>query len=213
MEKDYLIITNRNKRRLVFYPVAKNANTSVRLFLIKHLSLENRFYFTEDSIPAHKLNITDLENYKNQHSVTQFLPPYTKFRTISVEEKACLIREPIERFVSAYKNRILFHKDENFKNHSIDEILEKLENQLFENKHFLPQTYWLGNDLNYFTIKANIKNLESFIRSINNFFMKEIEFPKLQTGGKEFLIDLKHDHKEKIKKIYSSDYDLVKGYL
>ena len=62
MEKDYLIITNRNKRRLVFYPVAKNANTSVRLFLIKHLSLENRFYFTEDSIPAHKLNSTDLEN-------------------------------------------------------------------------------------------------------------------------------------------------------
>ena len=58
-----------------------------------------------------------------------------------------------------FKNRILFHKDFGFQNLSIDEIIEKMENKSFDNKHFLPQSYWLGSDLKYFTIVANISNI------------------------------------------------------
>ena len=62
-------------------------------------------------------------------------------------------------------------------------------------------------------IKANIKNLSPFINAINNFFLKTVEFPKVQSGGKEFNIDLNLSQKDKIRKIYASDYDLVGDYL
>ena len=42
-------------------------------------------------------------------------------------------------------------------------IIEKLENNMFENRHFLPQNYWLGNDLKYFSIVANTSNINNFV--------------------------------------------------
>ena len=53
---EYAIFTNRHKKKLVFYPVAKNANSSAKLFFLKHLGLEKKFYFLEDEIPRHKIN-------------------------------------------------------------------------------------------------------------------------------------------------------------
>ncbi len=213
MKKDYLVITNEFKKTLVYYPVAKNANSSSKLFLIKHLGIQNNFYFSEDDFPRHKNTLERLKNYNNKISIINFLPNYTKFQKMNVDERACIIRDPIERFISAYKNRILYHKDNEFKDHTVDEVLEKLENNLFENKHFLQQSFWLGDDIKYFTIIANIKNLSPFIDSINKFFSKNIEFPKIQSGGREFLINLNASQKDKILKIYANDYDLVGNYL
>ena len=53
MIKNYLIIKNKNNfKTLVYYPVAKNANSSVKLFLIKHLGIEKKFYFLDNEIPC-----------------------------------------------------------------------------------------------------------------------------------------------------------------
>ena len=115
MKKDYLVITNEFKKTLVYYPVAKNANSSSKLFLIKHLGIQNNFYFSEDDFPRHKNTLERLKNYNNKISIINFLPNYTKFQKMNVDERACIIRDPIERFISAYKNRILYHKDNEFK--------------------------------------------------------------------------------------------------
>ena len=131
------------------------------------------------------------------------------FEKINVEFKSCIIRDPVKRFVSAFKNRILFHRDKEFYDHDVDLIIDKLENGLFENKHFLPQNYWLGDNLNFFNIIGDVSNIENFTKEINNFFDKKISFPKIQTSGKEFVISLNIDQIKKIKKIYSNDYDLI----
>ena len=103
----------------------------------------------------------------------------------------------------------MFHRDKEFYDHSVDLIINKLENGLFENRHFLPQNYWLGDNLNFFNIIGEVSNIKSFVKKINNFFNKEINFPKIQTGGKKFSISLDVDQIKKIKKIYSNDYDLI----
>ena len=90
-----------------------------------------------------------------------------------------------------------------------DDTLTKLENNMFENRHFLPQNYWLGKDLKYFSIVANTSNINNFVDGINNFFQKKIDFPKIQTSGKEFQISLNLSQIKKLKKIYSDDYDLI----
>ena len=65
--------------------------------------------------------------------------------------KCCITRNPIDRFISSYNNRILFHRDVGFNDHSVDMILDKLQVGLFENKHFLPQSFFLGEDLDYYS--------------------------------------------------------------
>ena len=211
----YAIFQNRNTgRKLVYYPVAKNANSSAKLFFLKHLKMDKNYYFLSDKVPEYKVN-EDLK-YKNldkKYNLVNFLPSYTPFEKIEVDEKCCIIRNPIKRFISAYKNRVLFHKDFGFRNLNINEIIEKLENNSFDNRHFLPQSFWLGSDLKYFTIVSNISNMETFINGVNNFFQNKVEFPRIQTGGADENITLTDSQIIKLKKIYSSDYDLIGDLL
>ena len=211
----YAIFQNRNTgRKLVYYPVAKNANSSAKLFFLKHLKMDKNYYFLSDKVPEYKVN--EDSKYKNldkKYNLVNFLPSYTPFEKIKVDEKCCIIRNPIKRFISAYKNRVLFHKDFAFQNLNINEIIEKLENNSFDNKHFLPQSYWLGSDLRYFTIVSNISNMETFINGVNNFFQNKVEFPRIQTGGADENITLTDSQIIKLKKIYSSDYDLIGDLL
>ena len=88
-------------------------------------------------------------------------------------------------------------------------VIEKLENNLFENEHFLPQTYFLGNDLKYYTIVANTENIYEFEKKVNFFFGKTIQFPKIQIGGNQFNLKLNKSQLDKIKKIYIQDFDLL----
>ena len=211
----YAIFQNRNTgRKLVYYPVAKNANSSAKLFFLKHLKIDKNYYFLSDKVPEYKVN--EDSKYKNldkKYNLVNFLPSYTPFEKIDVDEKCCIIRNPIKRFISAYKNRVLFHKDFGFRNLNINEIIEKLENNSFDNRHFLPQSYWLGSDLRYFTIVSNISNMETFINGVNNFFQNKVEFPRIQTGGADENITLTDSQIIKLKKIYSSDYDLIGDLL
>ena len=211
----YAIFQNRNTgRKLVYYPVAKNANSSAKLFFLKHLKIDKNYYFLSDKVPEYKIN--EDSKYKNldkKYNLVNFLPSYTPFEKIDVDEKCCIIRNPIKRFISAYKNRVLFHKDFGFRNLNINEIIEKLENNSFDNRHFLPQSYWLGSDLRYFTIVSNMSNMETFINGVNNFFQNKVEFPRIQTGGADQNINLTDSQIIKLKKIYYSDYDLIGDLL
>ena len=211
----YAIFQNRNTgRKLVYYPVAKNANSSAKLFFLKHLKMDKNYYFLSDKVPEYKVN--EDSKYKNldkKYNLVNFLPSYTPFEKIEVDDKCCIIRNPIKRFISAYKNRVLFHKDFGFRDLNINEIIEKLENNSFDNRHFLPQSYWLGSDLRYFTIVSNVSNMATFINGVNNFFQNKVEFPRIQTGGADENITLTDSQIIKLKKIYSSDYDLIGDLL
>ena len=77
----------------------------------------------------------------------------------------------------------------------------------------MPQSYWLGTSLKYFTIISQINNIKPFVDGVNNFFQKNIEFPKIQTGGSNINITLNKAQIKKIKKIYSSDYELIRDFL
>ena len=207
---DYAVFTNKkSSKKLVYYPVAKNANTSVKLFLIRHLGIEDRFFYIED-IPRYQHTKKMYEKYSGKFNLISFLPPYTPFKSINVDIKCCLVRDPIKRFISTYNNRILFHKDEEFFNFSIDKTIEYLENSKIYNKHFLPQSYWLGHDLSYYTFYSYTNEPSLFIERINKFFDQKKDFPKLQTGGNKNKSVLSDQQIKKLKKIYKSDFDLLK---
>ena len=90
-------------------------------------------------------------NRPNKLNLIGVFPSYQKFDEINSDFKCCIIRDPIKRFLSAYKNRILYHKDSSFRDYSVDMVLDKLIEKKFKNKHFLPQYYFLGHNLKYYS--------------------------------------------------------------
>ena len=204
-----VFFNKKTNKKLVFYPVKKNANSSAKLFFASHLGLIDSFFFIEDDIPRFKQTKKLQDSFEGKTNLTNWFKSKNKFTKLQVDHKACIIRDPLKRFLSAYKNRVLFHKDKEFYNHTVDMVIEKLENNIFENKHFLPQNYWLGNDLSYFNIIGITSNIKTFEQKINNFFGQDKKFPKIQTGGKEFVLELNTYQITKVKKIYTDDYSLL----
>ena len=203
----YAVFTNKTtKKKLIYYPCPKNANTSTKMFFAKHLNIDKRYLFLGDQIPQADQTVEDYEGKKN---IINIIPSKQPFEKKNVDIKCCIVRDPIKRFISAYKNRILFHRDLQFKDHSIDMILDKLEINNFENKHFLPQSYFLGNDLNYYSFWSTTDNIGMFVEKVNDFFERKIDFPKIQTGGGNFQINLSNFQIKKIEKIYSEDFQLI----
>ena len=59
-------------------------------------------------------------------------------------------------------------------------ILEKLESGLYENKHFLPQTYFLGDNLDYYTFYSDTKNISYFEKKLTSFSKKKLNFQRFK---------------------------------
>ena len=203
----YAVFTNKTRnKKLVYYPCPKNANTSAKMFFAKHLNVDKHFLFLGDEIP--QLEQTP-EQFRGKKDIIGIIPSKQPFEKINVDIKCCIVRDPIKRFISAYKNRILYHHDIQFKDHSVDMILEKLENNNFENKHFLPQVYFLGEDLSYYTFWSTTEDLSFFVEQVNDFFSRKINFPKIQIGGSDIKIKLTKSQISKIEKIYAKDFKLI----
>ena len=203
----YAVFTNKTtNKKLIYYPCPKNANTSAKMFFAKHLDVDKNFLFLGDEIPQIKQTP---EQYGDKLNIIGIIPSKQSFKKINVDVKCCIVRDPIKRFISAYKNRILYHRDIQFKDYSIDMILEKLENNNFENRHFLPQVYFLGEDLSYYTFWSTTEEISFFAEKVNDFFSRKIIFPKIQTGGSDIKIKLTSLQINKIKKIYAKDFKLI----
>ena len=67
----------------------------------------------------------------------------------------------------------------------------------------------LGSDLKYFTIVGNTENIFEFEKKVNSFFDKKIKFPQIQIGGNKFNLNLDKSQLDKIKKIYTRDFNLL----
>ena len=63
--------------------------------------------------------------------------------------------------------------------------------------------------MSYFNIIGITSNIKTFEQKINNFFGQDRKFPKIQTGGKEFVLELNTYQITKVKKIYTNDYSLL----
>lgn len=203
----YPVFTNKKGRTLVFYPVPKNANTSAKYFLVKHLGKVDEYRKPFDLNNQFEIHIDNLSKPK----VTDLLPSKQKFDTCKADEKAVILREPIDRFKSAYANKVVF-KNKSYKNHSVEQVIEKLEQGKFEDKHFLPQTYFIGEDLNYFTIIATTQDLKPFEDGLNKFFDKTIQFPKVRSGSSQIEVEITSSQKDRLYNIYKKDLELYNDY-
>lgn len=150
----------------------------------------------------------------------------------NAEFKFIVVRDPIKRFLSAYANRVIFHKELSFnfisKNHPdlLDEIkvFDPDLNQFIKyldtylkiktiRHHIKPISNFLnGNDLTYFTNVYKLENLHELEKDLSNISGKKVVFGRFQTGGPKIKInELSSEQFKKLLNFYAKDYELLAG--
>ena len=108
----YRIFQRRDGEKLVFYPVPKHANSSFKNLFATLLGVQDSLEFLDDEVPIWNKKAYKEKN-PNSEWLWNFLPPKTQFIALPadlVNFKLAVVRDPLERFFSAYTNRILWER-------------------------------------------------------------------------------------------------------
>ena len=212
-------LKNSSDELLVFYDVPKNASTTIKKLFIDHLEMGDQFsFYGEEYIdPETGKRVSNLEKsaeYKKQtgskknkdfHDFAENRP----FSTVGADikcKKICVVRKPMERFISCYNHLVIVNKEFDA---TPDQILDSIIDGSMRNNHFFPQTFFLGTDSDYYDHIYNVKQLDILEREMNKFFGKKNKVHQYQTSGSSvvFPVELDQPFREKIHKAYQSDYE------
>lgn len=197
-----------------FYNAPKNGGTTVRMWL--------KYY--EDGIPDH----FDPDGYYNLSDVgmprlwtdTSMGSPQFFSPGDPANKRWCIFRDPVDRFVSAYTDKILREKLAPW---TLETCLDLLESGKMEDIarsepatplkqaacHLLGQSYWFGPDRGYFNHVFHIREMKRvrefcedvvFKRSLPNFHARN------QSKSDVSKIALTRAQVQRVERVYEDDY-------
>ena len=202
--------------KLNIYDAPKSGGTTIRSWILhkndgKCLLRGDKY---KHPTPNHYIK---LNNYNYRISWFQEFP----------WDSICVKRDPVERFISGYKDKIL---KENYlkRKISIDEFTDKFYS-IMKNKrvhptckeqpknfprlpylwyHFAPQHKQFGKNLDYYT---EIFTMEDISTKLKDFLEDrwKVDLPQIHTRkSKNVPLNISEDTRNKIKEIYAEDYRL-----
>jgi hypothetical protein len=202
--------------KIGYYPIPKVACTTVKSLLYK---IENQVSFDPEKEGSH------IHRYFRKRKNKWHCGPF-KFSFI-------ILRDPIKRFLSAYSNRVIHHK-----NTSPWYIKSKFPDFYEELPYFNPDLRQFIGDIEHYQkipIIAHhinpvslsltksklqnfskiycIENIFSLERDLTELIGSDVKLDKLQTGGPKLqLTDLSRDQMEILIDYYKEDYKLLSGF-
>ena len=177
----------------IYHPAPKCCSTSVKQMIYNAVGIKKDFNEMTEGWPHNELS-------KPINTI--------KFKQADADIRLCVLRDPVERFLSGYANRVKYKKI--IKNPpEFDQFLENFnfyfENNESVNHHFSPQTYFIGDDPLYYTHVYFDSEIEKVVELINYIFSANIKNIRKQTGGKK--PENLSDHQiSLIKNFYEDDY-------
>lgn len=214
--------------KLIYVSIPKCACTSLKNCMYY---LENKFDFK-----TYKNNGNYVYIHKLYPSIyfEDFLKKIEKY-DISSFTKICLIRDPIQRFISAYTNRVMHHKELSIDKMKANNLDPEMANPNFVKYVRKFKTYrkiqsirhhtdsicnYIGDDPSFYDKIYNINNIDEISTFLKNKYDIDYKIPKLQTGGggsKSIEPNkLKEKHPgiyKKIEEITAKDYSIYSKYL
>ncbi|WP_299486052.1 sulfotransferase family 2 domain-containing protein [Acaryochloris sp. IP29b_bin.137] len=172
--------------KIAYWPVPKNACTS----------LKYAFYALRTGMEFIPLKV----GCRYIYHIHRIFPsrPFKAIPLASDWVKLAIVRDPLERLVSSYCNRVLYHSDlarhqlqlqaKNLKRcPSFPEFVENLDMYRAISKsiryHTNPQVEFLGHDPSYFDVLISVKELKDLPNRIG---LPALRLPKKQDGGREY---------------------------
>lgn len=135
--------------------------------------------------------------------------------------KFCVVRDPVDRFVSAYLNRIRFRKmiPDNLKNIDIHGFIKTFDNpEYYEaytdiKHHLLSQVFYLGNKPDFYTHIFNMSRMGELKKLIEKTANAELPELTLNVSDKSFRPKLSSSEIDWIKNKYKSDYEIYGKWM
>ena len=197
------IVRSADAARLAYLPVPKCACTSVS-HLLYEITHGRRFDKARGTIHGHYWSPDgaelDLGRYADHYKFT-------------------VVRDPIARFVSGYRNRILHHDDlrpllRGGDPPGINEFARRLEHYVARSRkvesHFLPQRRRLGDDLSVLDDVFPIEDLDRLVSTLSTRVGRPLALPHEQTGGPRMTVDeLDERSVAFLLDFYAEDYRLL----
>ena len=218
------------KLKLIYVSIPKCASTSLKqtMFFLENRKIWERFEINGKEIRIHPL----------YPAHNKFNSLYKKLKVnFDLKEftKICVVRDPINRIISAYTNKVLHEKrlSETFlKNNGLEskyanpnfcqfvenfELYTKVPNI---NHHTKPMHEFIGENPSFYDKIYNLKNINEFSELLKLKYDIEFPIPKKQTaGGGSEMIDINRIKEEevtiynKLKKITEKDYKIYSDFI
>lgn len=212
--------------KLAYFPIPKIACTSLKHTLFE---INNGFYLRN---PDQETRPKKKNRKCSIHAIYRTAKYSEKEHTELNEYKSfAVIRDPMQRILSAYSNRILHHralkkpavvaalKEKQLPlNPDINQFIMQIgqyrdvSNEILS--HTRPLRYFLGKDLSRFDRIFTIQQMPEVARYLSETVGKEICIPRFQTGGeKQNLEMLTHEAFDKLRELCKPDYEIARDYL
>jgi hypothetical protein len=173
---------------LFYFPVPKNAGTSMRACLFE---IDNGFAYRDMIVDGKNVQLWSFYGSPGAFTPVASLPPGAI--------KIAIVRDPWHRLVSAYRNRVLFYKEANprlMQHHGVDTRLSPtptfrsfVENLTEFRKipaiahHTNPQVHFLGDDPAYYDRLFHVERLAELEEFLSTRAGKQVALPRLRTDG------------------------------
>ena len=229
------IVKNSEGKHIAFYYAPKNASTSSKALFVAHLGIGDQFQYRGQEYindEGDRVQQTEVWNeymmqgngkiLKDIHDIDQITSfgQVHKHNTMVDQgnmtnlDKVCVVRDPVERFVSCYNHLVQVEKGN--VTGSPEEVLNRVKRTTERNYHFWPQTHWFGTDPAFYDHIFSTNEIDTqFADYVNEFFGKSVKVPKLQTSGSsvDFPIEIDNDFRDLVYEAYESDYKAFGEYF
>ena len=193
--------------RLAYFYLPKNASTTIKQMMFR--ILKNRTY--------------DWDADGSVHDVLNPTAPLLELEKLDAYFKFAVVRDPIERFISAFRNRILHHKD-GIKNGAISHDFEDINyfvahlehamaHALSVQNHFSEQRLWLGGELGHLDRVYKMGETAEVKTLLEKRSGLTLEDSPKQTGGPKLSHGaLTRASLDTLLAYYKRDYELLADY-
>jgi len=216
-------------KRIAYMPTPKNASTSIKAMILQTLGVHIDTNLT--SVPSYQRCNLD-RNYVDTHSPASAYkhhvlqcpkgkPPQDS------DLQFCIVRDPVDRFLSAYASRILFHKDLLLPAHQemglrynlclnpdLDDFIKYFDQYLkipIVRYHFAPQVESIGDDLGAYTNVYRLNEVKQVQKLLSE--LAEFEIPTIHVQTAKHTLVLSSQRRLYLEQFYCDDYQLLKGIL
>ena len=215
--------------KILYIPVPKVACTTLKTQLF---FLQNGYYFKSIKLGSTISSIHSLSPTISQKEWVKKVKPINLENTF----KFAVVRDPLQRFLSCYANRVVYHKDMqkpsvlvDIKKHSLDpiptldEFIEKFhlykEISISIAHHAAPLTDYLGVDSDFYDKIYDISDIDDLLLPdlAEITYCDNLKPISTQTGGSSKLklnrSILSDQQINKIQNIYQKDYEVYSSWI
>lgn len=207
-----------HRSRIVFYPIPKNASTSIKTALF---NLETgREFAAEPWRHNRKFGIHKIFNYAKRDG-GKWLPYCDDYLSFAI------VRDPVERFLSGYRSRVI--KREDLKRSTLTlpvENLTKPELSIFVRHfdayctasppvahHFAGQREFIGNIIGRLTHVIPLSQIHELTQILAEHAGRTVEVPRMSLGARDVPTELSSSEKTWCQHYFRKDYEMLSTYL